>query len=78
MAQHAGGNPFFIVEITGMIRREERNLPPMGPAPSGRLLPPTVQAVIAARIDQLDPDARELVRRASVFPRGGSTWRSCR
>ena len=41
-----------------------------GPAPSGRLLPPTVQAVIAARIDQLDPDARELVRRASVFPRG--------
>ncbi|MGZ5293537.1 MAG: ATP-binding protein [Actinomycetota bacterium] len=70
VAHHAGGNPFFIVEITGMIRREERHLPPMGPAPSGRLLPPTVQAVIAARIDQLDPDARELVRRASVFPRG--------
>ena len=70
VANHAGGNPFFIVEITGMIRREERNLPPMGPAPSGRLLPPTVQAVIAARIDQLDPDARDLVRRASVFPRG--------
>jgi class 3 adenylate cyclase/tetratricopeptide (TPR) repeat protein len=70
VAQHAGGNPFFIVEITGMIRREERRLPPAGPAPSGRLLPPTVQAVIAARIDQLDPDARELVRRASVFPRG--------
>lgn len=70
VAHHAGGNPFFIVEITGMIRREERNLPPMGPAPSGRLLPPTVQAVIAARIDQLDPDARDLVRRASVFPRG--------
>ncbi len=70
VAHHAGGNPFFIVEITGMIRREERHLPPIGPAPSGRLLPPTVQAVIAARIDQLDPDARELVRRASVFPRG--------
>ena len=70
VAHHAGGNPFFIVEITGMIRREERNLPPMGPAPSGRLLPPTVQAVIATRIDQLDPDARDLVRRASVFPRG--------
>ena len=70
VAQHAGGNPFFIVEIVGMLRREERDLPPWGPAPSGRLLPPTVQAVIAARIDQLSPAARELVRRAAVFPRG--------
>ena len=41
-----------------------------GPAPTDRLLPATVQAVIAARIDQLSPAARELVRRASVFPRG--------
>jgi class 3 adenylate cyclase/tetratricopeptide (TPR) repeat protein len=70
VAQHAGGNPFFIIEITGMLQREERDLPPKGPAPSGRLLPATVQAVIAARIDQLSPAARELVRRASVFPRG--------
>lgn len=70
VAQHAGGNPFFIIEITGMLLREERDLPPEGPAPSGRLLPATVQAVIAARIDQLSPGARELVRRASVFPRG--------
>jgi class 3 adenylate cyclase/tetratricopeptide (TPR) repeat protein len=70
IAKHAGGNPFFIVEIVGMLRREERDLPPTGPAPSGRLLPATVQAVIATRIDQLSPAARELVRRASVFPRG--------
>ncbi|MGE5225900.1 MAG: ATP-binding protein [Planctomycetaceae bacterium] len=70
VAEHAGGNPFFIIEITGMLLREERHLPPEGPAPSGRLLPATVQAVIASRIDQLSPGARELVRRASVFPRG--------
>ncbi len=70
VAQHAGGNPFFIIEITGMLQREERDLPPQGPAPSGRLLPATVQAVVAARIDQLSPATRELVRRASVFPRG--------
>ena len=72
VAQHAGGNPYFIVEITGMLRREERRLPDgaWGPAPTGRMLPATVQAVIAARIDQLTPQARELVRRASVFPRG--------
>jgi class 3 adenylate cyclase/tetratricopeptide (TPR) repeat protein len=72
VAQHAGGNPFFIVEITGMIRREERGMPAWawGPPSGERLLPPTVQAVVAARIDQLSPGARELVRRASVFPRG--------
>ena len=53
-------------------RREERDA---GARLGGRgrrrgVLPPTVQAVIAARIDQLSPAARELVRRASVFPRG--------
>ena len=70
VASHAGGNPFFIIEIAGMLLREDRDLPPAGPAPSTRLLPPTVQAVIASRIDQLSPGARQLLRRASVFPRG--------
>jgi class 3 adenylate cyclase/tetratricopeptide (TPR) repeat protein len=70
VAQHAGGNPFFIIEVTGMLLREERDLPPAGPGASERLLPATVQAVIAARIDHLTAGARELVRRASVFPRG--------
>jgi len=70
VATHAGGNPLFIIEITGMLRREEQGVPPMGPAATDLLLPTTVQAVIAARIDQMSPQARELVRRASVFPRG--------
>jgi class 3 adenylate cyclase/tetratricopeptide (TPR) repeat protein len=70
VAVHAGGNPFFIVEITGMLMREEQALPPTGMAATARLLPPTVQAVIAARIDELSPPARELIRRASVFPDG--------
>lgn len=70
VAQHSGGNPFFIVEITGMLLREERSVPPAGPGATARLLPPTVQAVVAARIDGLSPAARQLVRRASVFPRG--------
>jgi tetratricopeptide (TPR) repeat protein len=69
VARHAGGNPFFIIEITGMMAREERDLPPSG-APARALLPATVQAVIAARIDQLSWPARTLVRRASIFPRG--------
>ena len=70
VGRHAGGNPFFIVEITGMLERLERSMPPWGPAPSTRTLPPTVQAVVAARIDQLSPPARDLVRKASVFPQG--------
>jgi tetratricopeptide (TPR) repeat protein len=39
-----------------------------GPLPS-QLLPPTVQAVIAARIDHLPGNARDVVRKASVFAR---------
>jgi class 3 adenylate cyclase/predicted ATPase len=76
IATHAGGNPFFIVETTGMLLHERSALP-AGAEADGlpiRLLPPTVQAVIAARIDHLAPAARDLVRKASVFAR--STFRT--
>ena len=59
IAERAGGNPFFIIETTGMF------LP--GGAASGTALPPTVQAVVSARLDQLPPRLRELTRRASTF-----------
>ena len=69
IARHAGGNPFFIVETTGMLLYAEERMPSdTGPLP-GPLLPPTVQAVIAARIDHLPAEARELIRKASVFAR---------
>lgn len=70
VAEHAGGNPLYIVEITGMLLREEDVLPPTGAAPSAGPLPPTVQAVIASRMDSLSPGARDLIRKASVFARG--------
>lgn len=72
VAAHAGGNPLFIIEITGMLHHSDGDgaVMPAGPGATALKLPGTVQAVIAARIDQLSPDARELVRRASVFPRG--------
>ena len=63
IAERAGGNPFFIIETTGM----------MMPAVAGadghgvRAVPPTVQAVVSARIDALPSRLRELARRASVF-----------
>ena len=77
VAEHAGGNPLFIVEITGMLMRDEDVLPPTAAAPTPGLLPPTVQAVIASRIDSLSPAARDLnsarrrcSRAARSTPRG--------
>lgn len=63
IAAQTGGNPLFIVETTGMLMGSDR-------APAARPggpLPPTVQAVVAARLDQLPADLRELARRASIF-----------
>jgi class 3 adenylate cyclase/tetratricopeptide (TPR) repeat protein len=66
VARHAGGNPFFIVETTGMLLHE-RGEEPHAPRVSD-LLPPTVQAVVASRIDHLPDRARNVIRIASVFP----------
>ncbi|HWO70703.1 MAG TPA: AAA family ATPase [Actinomycetota bacterium] len=61
IARHAGGNPLFIVEVTGMLLHEGRT-------EVEGALPPTVQAVVASRLDHLSPAARDLARRASIFP----------
>ena len=66
IAERAGGNPFFIIETTGMLM-------PNGdrPAAGARTpIPPTVQAVISSRLDALPARQRELARRASVFMYG--------
>jgi class 3 adenylate cyclase/tetratricopeptide (TPR) repeat protein len=63
IAARAGGNPYFIIETTGMLMNEARAALGGGAAN----LPPTVQAVVAARLDALPPRLRELARRASVF-----------
>jgi class 3 adenylate cyclase/tetratricopeptide (TPR) repeat protein len=59
IAARAGGNPFFIVETTGMLIADSP-----APRPS---LPPTVRAVVSARIDHLPSRLRELTRRVSTF-----------
>ena len=61
----AGGNPYFIVETTGMLLEQ-----PPGGGPARWVIPPTVQAAAASRIDHLDEAARRLIRTASVFPSG--------
>jgi predicted ATPase len=62
IAARAGGNPFFIIETTGMFMPDGS-----GPSSSPAVIPPTVQAVISARIDALPERLRELARRASAF-----------
>ncbi len=69
VARHAGGNPFFIVETTGMLLHERSAGPAPGTDDGSPPLPATVQAVVAARIDHLDARSRDLVRKASVFAR---------
>ncbi|HEX2024960.1 MAG TPA: tetratricopeptide repeat protein [Actinomycetota bacterium] len=69
IAVQAGGNPFFIVETTGMLLHEadeHRH----GRAAPRTVAPPTVQAVVASRIDHLPDPARNLIRVASIFPGG--------
>ena len=61
IAERAGGNPFFIIETTGMM------IPSGDGAPATRRVPPTVQAVVSARLDAMPARLRELARRASVF-----------
>ena len=62
IAARAGGNPYFIVETTGMLMTDG-----VGSVQGMTNLPPTVQAVVSARLDALPPRLRELARRASVF-----------
>lgn len=71
IAFQAGGNPFFIIETTGMLLHERVHHHALGF--SGRLLPPTVQAVVASRIDHLEDEARVLFRKAAVFSRSRFT-----
>lgn len=59
IAERAGGNPFFIIETTGMLM-------PVG-ASAVRAVPPTVQAVVSARVDALPARLRDIARRVSVF-----------
>jgi class 3 adenylate cyclase/tetratricopeptide (TPR) repeat protein len=61
VVERSGGNPFFIVETTGML------LDAGGAASDRPPLPPTVQAVVAARLDHLPTELRDLARRTSVF-----------
>ncbi len=53
----AGGNPLFVQEMVAMLQESG----------SGAVaVPPTIQALLAARLDQLDPAERTVLERAAV------------
>src|SRR5712691_3865347 len=56
IARAASGNPLFITEMLAMTRDTQANV----------LVPPTLQALLAARLDQLDGAERRVLERGAV------------
>jgi class 3 adenylate cyclase/tetratricopeptide (TPR) repeat protein len=63
----AGGNPLYLEEMLALVGRSSNG--------DEIEIPPTIQALLAARLDQLDPLERHVLERGSVegevFHRGG-------
>ncbi len=70
-----GGNPFFIEEVChsliegGVIEVHEAKRAILTQTLETLAIPDKVQAIISARLDRLDPDAKEILRIASVVGR---------
>jgi class 3 adenylate cyclase len=70
----AEGNPFFLEEVLGSLidqglLEQQNGAWAMRQLPSGFLVPDTVQALVAARIDLLEPAEKEALQAASVIGR---------
>jgi tetratricopeptide (TPR) repeat protein/class 3 adenylate cyclase/tRNA A-37 threonylcarbamoyl transferase component Bud32 len=72
--ERTAGNPFFLEELChamreeGLLREEEGTMTLTGSVETLQL-PDTVQAVLRSRLDRVDPEAREVLRLASVVGR---------
>jgi predicted ATPase len=53
----AGGNPLFVEEMVAMVAEDEQ---------ATMTVPPTIQALLAARLDQLEPAERGVLERGAV------------
>jgi predicted ATPase len=72
LLEHAGGNPLYAEEFSRMLTAR----------PGEVVLPETVQGIIAARLDTLEPEEKQLLQEAAVIGRvfwlgslGGERWR---
>jgi tetratricopeptide (TPR) repeat protein len=74
VASHTDGNPLFIEELvrdlleTGDLAKQDGRYV-LARAPEALVLPSTVQGVLLARIDRLNPELRSLLQVASVVGR---------
>ena len=59
----AGGNPLFVEEMVAMLAEAEAG---DDDGPGDMAVPPTIQALLAARLDQLDAAERSVLERGSV------------
>jgi predicted ATPase/DNA-binding SARP family transcriptional activator len=71
IVEAAEGNPLFVEEMLSMLIDDGLLVPTNGGwAASGAIsavrVPPTIQALLAARLDRLDPDERAVIERAAV------------
>ncbi|MGH2661976.1 MAG: ATP-binding protein [Actinomycetota bacterium] len=71
ITEAAEGNPLFVEEMLsmliddGLLVRDDGQWMPASDL-SGVTVPPTIQALLAARLDRLKPDERVVIERASV------------
>ncbi len=74
VVQRAEGNPFFVEELLGtlidrqLLERQNGSWR-LADLPSDFAVPDTVQAVVAARVDLLEPDEKQALQAASVIGR---------
>jgi predicted ATPase len=61
IAEAAEGNPLFLEQMAAMLAEQADR--------SQAAMPPSIQALLAARLDQLEPSEREVIERAAVIGR---------
>jgi class 3 adenylate cyclase/tetratricopeptide (TPR) repeat protein len=66
ITQASEGNPLFVEQMLAMIIEE-------GAPTNGLSIPPSIHALLAARLDRLEPEERAVIERASVI--GKEFWR---
>jgi class 3 adenylate cyclase/tetratricopeptide (TPR) repeat protein len=65
ITEAAEGNPLFVEQMLAMMTEDE--------APAAGEMPPSIHALLAARLDRLEPGERAAIERASVI--GRDFWR---
>lgn len=70
--ERSGGNPFFVEELAALLRESPTAAAdPLAFLDAGRV-PVTLQGLVAARLDALEPDARALLEDCAVVGSSGS------